>query len=174
MINPQTCLSDSLHNPRRHQHRVQEGPTVIQVSQYFQTVSKSYTFHSHRLILSCELYTVHAPWFWLKPLSLSLSVLSEQVPSDPDEPFFILSLTEIPVCSSGEVADSASEPLPYLPVTDASMLQQRLVPAFYQLVMPTPSRRVSGFVWCLILQLFFTPQQCSWGEFGSSGRWASL
>lgn len=57
-------------------------------------------------------------------------MLTEQVPSDPDEPFFILSLTAIPVCSSGEVADSASEPPPYLPVTDAPIQQQRLVPAF--------------------------------------------
>ncbi|KAM9841639.1 uncharacterized protein ACBR49_015071 [Aulostomus maculatus] len=37
------------------------------------------------------------------------------VPSDPDEPFFILSLTEIPVSSSGEVMDNPSEPLPDLP-----------------------------------------------------------
>ncbi len=96
---------------------------------------------------------MHGALLWLTPLLLSLSVLSEQVPPDPDEPFFILSLTEIPVCSSGEVVGGASEPLPYLPVTDASMRQQRLVPAFYQLVMPTPSRRVSGFVWCQILQL---------------------
>ncbi|KAM7368719.1 hypothetical protein PAMP_013031 [Pampus punctatissimus] len=46
------------------------------------------------------------------------------VPSDPDEPFFILSLTEIPVCFSGEAGDSVSEPPPYLPVTDASIQQQ--------------------------------------------------
>lgn len=89
----------------------------------------------HQLILYCELYIAHVPRFWfLKPLSLS--VLSEQVPSDPDEPFFILSLTEIPVCSSGEVVDSVCEPFPYLPVTDTSIQQQRLVPAFYQLVIP--------------------------------------
>ncbi|XP_040914516.1 transcription factor TFIIIB component B'' homolog isoform X2 [Toxotes jaculatrix] len=55
-------------------------------------------------------------------------MLSEQVPSDPDEPFFILSLTEIPVCSSGDVVDTASEPLPYLPVADASVPQQSSVP----------------------------------------------
>ncbi len=71
---------------------------------------------------------MHGALLWLTPLLLSLSVLSEQVPPDPDEPFFILSLTEIPVCSSGEVVGGASEPLPYLPVTDASMRQQRLVP----------------------------------------------
>ncbi|XP_044189507.1 transcription factor TFIIIB component B'' homolog isoform X1 [Thunnus albacares] len=50
------------------------------------------------------------------------------MPSDPDEPFFILSLTEIPVSSSGEVVDSTSEPPPYLPVTDASIQQQSSVP----------------------------------------------
>ncbi|TMS08554.1 hypothetical protein E3U43_006037 [Larimichthys crocea] len=52
------------------------------------------------------------------------TMLSDQVPSDPDEPFFILSLTEIPVCPSGEVVDSVSEPLSYLPATDASVQQQ--------------------------------------------------
>lgn len=52
-----------------------------------------------------------------------------QDPSDPDEPFFILSLTEIPVSSSGERVDSVPEPLPSLPVTDAPIEQQRLVPA---------------------------------------------
>ncbi|XP_008274380.1 transcription factor TFIIIB component B'' homolog isoform X3 [Stegastes partitus] len=48
-------------------------------------------------------------------------MLPVQVPSDPDEPFFILSLTEIPVSSSGEVGNSAAEHLSYLPVTDASV-----------------------------------------------------
>ncbi|KAK5879287.1 hypothetical protein CesoFtcFv8_024605 [Champsocephalus esox] len=47
-----------------------------------------------------------------------------QDPSDPDEPFFILSLTEIPVSSSGERVDSVPEPLPSLPVTDAPIEQQ--------------------------------------------------
>uniref|UniRef100_UPI0037E7F656 transcription factor TFIIIB component B'' homolog n=1 Tax=Semicossyphus pulcher TaxID=241346 RepID=UPI0037E7F656 len=61
-------------------------------------------------------------------LTLFPDMLSGQVPSDPDEPFFILSLTEIPVCSSGQALDSASEPLPYLPVTDASVQQQSSVP----------------------------------------------
>ncbi|XP_029025194.1 transcription factor TFIIIB component B'' homolog isoform X2 [Betta splendens] len=56
-------------------------------------------------------------------LPLFSDMLLEQVPSDPDEPFFILSLTEIPVSSSGEVVDSAAEPLSYLPVTDASIPQ---------------------------------------------------
>uniref|UniRef100_A0A671XHW1 Myb-like domain-containing protein n=1 Tax=Sparus aurata TaxID=8175 RepID=A0A671XHW1_SPAAU len=51
-------------------------------------------------------------------LTIFPDMLPEQMPSDPDEPFFILSLTEIPVCSSGDVSD------PYLPVTDASMQQQ--------------------------------------------------
>ncbi|XP_071321461.1 transcription factor TFIIIB component B'' homolog isoform X2 [Trachinotus anak] len=60
-------------------------------------------------------------------LTIFPDMLSEQVPPDPDEPFFILSLTEIPVCSSGQVADSAAEPLPYLPVADAS-IQQHSVP----------------------------------------------
>uniref|UniRef100_A0A3Q1EFC8 B double prime 1, subunit of RNA polymerase III transcription initiation factor IIIB n=1 Tax=Acanthochromis polyacanthus TaxID=80966 RepID=A0A3Q1EFC8_9TELE len=50
-------------------------------------------------------------------------MLPEQVPSDPDEPFFILSLTEIPVSSSEEVVDSAAEHLSYLPSTDASVQQ---------------------------------------------------
>ncbi|KAG7238648.1 hypothetical protein INR49_030722 [Caranx melampygus] len=58
----------------------------------------------------------------------SLSVLSEQVTSEPDEPFFILSLTEIPVCSSGREVDSAAEPLPYLPLADASIQQHSSVP----------------------------------------------
>ncbi|KAK1884579.1 Transcription factor TFIIIB component B'' like [Dissostichus eleginoides] len=47
-----------------------------------------------------------------------------QDPSDPDEPFFILSLTEIPVSSSGEGVDSVPEPLPSLPVADAPIEQQ--------------------------------------------------
>ncbi|XP_078128107.1 uncharacterized protein LOC144531719 [Sander vitreus] len=51
-------------------------------------------------------------------------MLLQQEPLDADEPFFILSLTEIPVCSLGEVVDSVPEPPPYLPVTDASKEQQ--------------------------------------------------
>ncbi|XP_031716206.1 transcription factor TFIIIB component B'' homolog isoform X2 [Anarrhichthys ocellatus] len=59
-------------------------------------------------------------------LSLSIvpEMLSQQEPSDPDEPFFILSLTEIPVCPLSEAVDSVPEHLPYLPVTDASIEQQ--------------------------------------------------
>ncbi|XP_045922961.1 transcription factor TFIIIB component B'' homolog isoform X2 [Micropterus dolomieu] len=60
-------------------------------------------------------------------LTIFPDLLSEQVPSDPDEPFFILSLTEIPVCSSGEVVDSVCEPFPYLPVTDTSIQQQSVL-----------------------------------------------
>ncbi|KAM4720497.1 uncharacterized protein FYW61_015879 isoform 2-T2 [Anableps anableps] len=52
--------------------------------------------------------------------SLLSEMLPEQVPSDPDEPFFILSLTEIPVSSAGEVEASGAEDLSYLPVTGAS------------------------------------------------------
>ncbi|XP_073333972.1 uncharacterized protein [Pagrus major] len=51
-------------------------------------------------------------------LTIFPDMLSQQLPSDPEEPFFILSLTEIPVCSSGDVLD------PYLPVTDTSVQQQ--------------------------------------------------
>ncbi|KAM6901339.1 uncharacterized protein PEZ65_019473 isoform 2-T2 [Lycodopsis pacificus] len=60
------------------------------------------------------------------PPSLSIvpEMLSQQEPSDPDEPFFILSLTEIPVCPLSEAVDSVPEPLPYLPVTDAPVEQQ--------------------------------------------------
>ncbi|XP_022624536.1 transcription factor TFIIIB component B'' homolog [Seriola dumerili] len=61
-------------------------------------------------------------------LTIFPEMLSEQVPSDPDEPFFILSLTEIPVCSSGQVVDSAAEPLPYLPAADASIEHHSSVP----------------------------------------------
>ncbi|XP_056259503.1 transcription factor TFIIIB component B'' homolog isoform X1 [Seriola aureovittata] len=61
-------------------------------------------------------------------LTIFPEMLSEQVPSDPDEPFFILSLTEIPVCSSGQVVDSAAEPLPYLPAADASIEHRSSVP----------------------------------------------
>ncbi|XP_059213865.1 transcription factor TFIIIB component B'' homolog [Centropristis striata] len=59
-------------------------------------------------------------------LTIFPDMLSQQEPSDPDEPFFILSLTEIPVCSSGEMVGSVPEPLPYLPVTDASIEQQSI------------------------------------------------
>ncbi|XP_042364774.1 transcription factor TFIIIB component B'' homolog [Plectropomus leopardus] len=57
-------------------------------------------------------------------LTLFPDMLSQQAPSDPDEPFFILSLTEIPVCSAGEELGSTPEPLTYLPLTDASVEQQ--------------------------------------------------
>ncbi|XP_049460193.1 transcription factor TFIIIB component B'' homolog isoform X3 [Epinephelus fuscoguttatus] len=57
-------------------------------------------------------------------LTIFPDMLPQQEPSDPDEPFFILSLTEIPVCSAGEVLGSVPEPLPYLPVTEASVEQQ--------------------------------------------------
>ncbi|XP_038160870.1 transcription factor TFIIIB component B'' homolog isoform X2 [Cyprinodon tularosa] len=52
--------------------------------------------------------------------SLLSALLPEQVPSDPDEPFFILSLTEIPVTSAGGVGMSEAENLTYLPATDTS------------------------------------------------------
>ncbi|KAK0150782.1 hypothetical protein N1851_008101 [Merluccius polli] len=47
-------------------------------------------------------------------------VLPDQVPSDPEEPFFILSLTEIPTFPPEE----GSEPRPYLPVTDSALQTQ--------------------------------------------------
>ncbi|XP_069556991.1 transcription factor TFIIIB component B'' homolog isoform X2 [Brachyistius frenatus] len=53
-------------------------------------------------------------------------MLPDHLPSDPNELFFILSLTEIPVCSSGEVVNSAAEHLSCLPVTDASVRQPRI------------------------------------------------
>ncbi|XP_068562678.1 transcription factor TFIIIB component B'' homolog isoform X2 [Cebidichthys violaceus] len=55
-------------------------------------------------------------------LSVVPEMLSQQEPSD--EPFFILSLTEIPVCPLSEAVDSVPELLPYRPVTDASIEQQ--------------------------------------------------
>ncbi|XP_030005119.1 uncharacterized protein LOC115429638 isoform X4 [Sphaeramia orbicularis] len=55
-------------------------------------------------------------------LSIFQEILTEQVPSDPDEPFFVLSLTAIPVCPSGEVLDTVSEP--YRPVTDVLAQQE--------------------------------------------------
>ncbi|XP_056147050.1 mucin-2-like isoform X2 [Lampris incognitus] len=51
-------------------------------------------------------------------------VLSEEVPPNPEEPFFILSLTEIPVFPSGEEMESVSEPIPYLPATDETVQLQ--------------------------------------------------
>ncbi|XP_011617571.2 transcription factor TFIIIB component B'' homolog isoform X7 [Takifugu rubripes] len=57
------------------------------------------------------------------PADFMLSeMLSGQVPADPDETFFILSLTEIPLCSLREMGDSTSEPL--LPVAELSQQQQ--------------------------------------------------
>ncbi|XP_037548495.1 transcription factor TFIIIB component B'' homolog [Nematolebias whitei] len=49
--------------------------------------------------------------------------LPAEVPSDPDEPFFILSLTAIPVSSVVEGVNSASEHLPGLTVTDSLVHQ---------------------------------------------------
>lgn len=60
-------------------------------------------------------------------------MLPEKVPSDPDEPFFILSLTEIPLSSSGEVVNSATENPSCLSVTESSIPQPRFVSAFNQL-----------------------------------------
>ncbi|XP_058473046.1 transcription factor TFIIIB component B'' homolog isoform X2 [Solea solea] len=57
-------------------------------------------------------------------LTLFPHMTSEQVPSDKDEPFFILSLTEIPVGSSGELVETAAEPLPL--VGETSIQQQSL------------------------------------------------
>lgn len=71
-------------------------------------------------------------------------MLPEQVPSDPDEPFFILSLTEIPVYSMGEMGGSTAEPLPGVPVTELSVQNQRLVPTFCLCVLG------SGFVECFV------------------------
>ncbi|XP_053722407.1 mucin-17 isoform X2 [Synchiropus splendidus] len=44
------------------------------------------------------------------------------VPSDPDEPFFVLSLTAVPVCPPGEV--EATGAVSYLPTADASEQQR--------------------------------------------------
>ncbi|XP_034565217.1 transcription factor TFIIIB component B'' homolog isoform X2 [Notolabrus celidotus] len=57
-------------------------------------------------------------------LSLFPDMLSGQMPSDPDEPFFTLCLTEIPVCPSGAVLDNTSEPLSCIPATETSLQQQ--------------------------------------------------
>ncbi|XP_062269278.1 transcription factor TFIIIB component B'' homolog [Platichthys flesus] len=57
----------------------------------------------------------------------SLLVTSEPMPPGSDIPFFILSLSEIPVCSSGELMDSAAGHLPYLQDGDAP-IQQLSVP----------------------------------------------
>ncbi|XP_069024258.1 transcription factor TFIIIB component B'' homolog [Embiotoca jacksoni] len=79
-------------------------------------------------------------------------MLPDHLPSDPDEPFFILSLTEIPVCSSGEVVNSAAEHLSYLPVTDASVRQPRFASAF-----SLASRGVSFYLVSDSANLFFPP-----------------
>ncbi|RVE66054.1 hypothetical protein OJAV_G00122770 [Oryzias javanicus] len=52
---------------------------------------------------------------------LLMEMLPEQVPSDPDEPFFVLSLTEIPVSLAVE-AETAKQ-LPQLAVADCSTQQ---------------------------------------------------
>ncbi|XP_035463112.1 mucin-12 isoform X1 [Scophthalmus maximus] len=70
--------------------------------------------------------------------------------SDSDEPFFILSLTEIPVCSSGEVMDSADQPRPCLPAGNAPTQQQsvpgeRLAPGGDGYQMPTKETGEMGF-----------------------------
>lgn len=69
------------------------------------------------------------------------------MPSDPDEPFFILSLTEIPVYSVGEMGGSTAEPLPGVPVTELSVQNQRLAPTFCLCVLG------SGFVECLLTNI---------------------
>ncbi|XP_041666445.1 transcription factor TFIIIB component B'' homolog isoform X2 [Cheilinus undulatus] len=58
-------------------------------------------------------------------LSIFPDMLSGNIPSDPNEEFFILDLTEIPVCQQGEVLDGAAEPLSYLPVAGTSIQQQQ-------------------------------------------------
>ncbi|XP_055009737.1 uncharacterized protein LOC110157403 isoform X2 [Boleophthalmus pectinirostris] len=47
------------------------------------------------------------------------SMFPDHIPSDPDEPFFILSLTEIPVCPVGEAVESAPKSCLPLPVMEA-------------------------------------------------------
>lgn len=86
-----------------------------QISPYFLRVSHDIIFSQHYLCTAVV----------ADPSLPPSSVLSGQVPADADEPFFILSLTEIPVGSLGEMGDSTSEPLPLLPVTELSQQQQR-------------------------------------------------
>ncbi|XP_054612747.1 transcription factor TFIIIB component B'' homolog isoform X3 [Dunckerocampus dactyliophorus] len=59
----------------------------------------------------------------------SLSIFPEtlSVPSDPDEPFFILSLTEIPVVSAGEVLDATPQPPTLIPEAHWSVQQSLAV-----------------------------------------------
>ncbi|XP_053267204.1 transcription factor TFIIIB component B'' homolog [Pleuronectes platessa] len=60
-------------------------------------------------------------------LTIFPDLTSEPMPPGSDIPFFILSLSEIPVCSSGELMDSAAGHLPYLQDGDAP-IQQLSVP----------------------------------------------
>ncbi|XP_061585270.1 uncharacterized protein LOC133450565 [Cololabis saira] len=48
---------------------------------------------------------------------LLFDMLGNDLPSDPHEPFFVLSLTEVPVAPAGEMVAGA-EPSPYPPVAD--------------------------------------------------------
>lgn len=114
----QTSLFDSF-NLRMNQNQVLRGFIVIHT---YQRVSQTRFSSSHSTY--CELYS----HFFLDldfnvSLSRSLSVLPAEVPSDPDEPFFILSLIEIPVSSVTEGVNSASEHLSDFPVTDSSAHQ---------------------------------------------------
>nr|XP_057920324.1 transcription factor TFIIIB component B'' homolog isoform X2 [Doryrhamphus excisus] len=61
------------------------------------------------------------------PAGLSIFRDTLSVPSDPDEPFFILSLTEIPVVCAGEVPAAAPQPPPPLPEAHASGQQSLAV-----------------------------------------------
>nr|XP_043868058.1 transcription factor TFIIIB component B'' homolog isoform X1 [Solea senegalensis] len=75
-------------------------------------------------------------------LTLFPHMTSEQVPSDKDEPFFILSLTEIPVGSSGELVETAAQPLPLVGETfiqqQSSVSGESLAPAGEEPIIHVP------------------------------------
>lgn len=94
-----------------HQHPVWERAKAIRVWHHFQTVSPDFRDCPPPHISHPVLNSIVSP---------SLSVLSMQEPADPEETFYILSLTEISGCDAG-----VAEPVPYLPATEASAQQQR-------------------------------------------------
>ncbi len=158
------CVSDSPHNPRMHQHPAQEGPKVNQVSQYSQAVRQSEV----NCLLNCEFYTMYALRFWLKSVTLALSVRSGACRSrwtvfhplfDWNPSFFI----------RGDDGQCMWAP-PLSPcnrcISTATEVGACLLLAGHEGV-----DLVLLHVWFTTI---LTSQQCSCRGFGSSSRWASM
>ncbi|XP_013981865.2 transcription factor TFIIIB component B'' homolog isoform X9 [Salmo salar] len=112
-VSPFCDIIDTTKEEMQQIHQVIPLTDVIDTTQGDMSVFTEGSFFSQQ---SDAVFIQHSE------TSVSTALL-DQAPSDPDEPIFILSLTEIPVLPTGEengcTSQTLSEPFFFLPVADA-------------------------------------------------------